>query len=136
MVESSSPQFVGQTAPILAPAKKEAPKQKKRGAHRAQYPTPAFYLFAFLLNLVSLLLGSLLYSQDFNEMVLLALTILGAIGVVISIYSLGVKPREANKRLRKILVAVTACYGFIIFAAVLTLIFLNPTAFSSLVGIS
>lgn len=95
---------------------KESVRKNSKRSHRAQFPTPGFYLFAFILNLVSLPLVGFLLWNNLTNITLLSLAFLSVLGVGISIYSGTLRPKESNKKARKILVASTAAYGFILLA--------------------
>lgn len=90
----------------------EREKRKKR-KHRATFPTPEFYLFAFLLNIAPLALSAWLISMNPLNIELVSLGVLSGIGVFISLFILKVKPTTATKKKRKILISVSAAYGFV-----------------------
>lgn len=106
-------------------------KQKSSRRHRAAYPTPGFYFFAFLLNMVALILDALFLNNNRASIVLLSFGIVALVGVLLSVYSVTVKPLEANKKIRKILCAFVAIYGFVVLAAIGATIILTPILFVS-----
>lgn len=96
-------------------SKHAAPKKRKgKRRHRAQYPTPEFYLFAFLLNLSAVGIASWLLIFNPVNIPLLATGLLGVVGLIISVYAIMLRPMESNKKLRKILIGLTAIYGFVL----------------------
>lgn len=106
-------------------------RSTKRRKHRASYPTPGFYLFGFLLNLLALLVGGAFFYLNPTSMVLLGFGIVAAVGVLIAIYSSSIRPKESNKKLRKILVGFVAAYGTIVIVAIGATILLSPGPFIS-----
>ena len=107
-------------------AKKETVPKSTRRSHRAQFPTPGFYLFSFLLNLASLpIVAVFIYGHQAN-ITLWTLAGLSALGVAISIYAVTLRPMESNKKARKILISAVAAYGFILLAVQGFNIIINP----------
>jgi len=98
----------------------------KRRSHRASYPTPGFYLFAFLLNLFAVLIGGMFYFLNNSSIQLMAFAAVAVMGVFLSIIALLIRPKEANKKLRKVLIGFIAAYGFVVLAAIGATILLTP----------
>jgi peptidoglycan/LPS O-acetylase OafA/YrhL len=107
-----------------------APKRSRsKRRHRSQYPTPEFYYFALLLNIGALVVAALLLPNNPTNIPLLATGLLGGLGLILSLYSIAIRPKESNRKQRKILVAVTLSYGFVLLVIHAINILSNPTAF-------
>lgn len=99
--------------------------------HRASYPTPGFYLFGFLLNLLALVIGGTFLFLNPTAMTLQVFGAVSLVGVLISIYSLSIRPKESNKKLRKVLVGFVAAYGTVVIGAIGAMFLLSPSTFLS-----
>lgn len=107
-----------------------APKHHRgKRRHRAQYPTPEFYYFAVLLNVAALVVAAFLLPNNPTNIPLLVTGLLGGLGLILSLYSLAIRPRESNRKQRKILVAVCLIYGFVLLVIHAVNILSNPGAF-------
>ncbi len=138
-IDNNSPRFTGE--PLETPrtlADLSRPKghstgvrksKNGRGKHRAQFPSPGFYLFSFLLNISAAVIITLLLVTNYN-IPLMALGLLGIIGMIVSIYSLTIRPKESNRKLRKILIVTSVIFGFVIILALAASILLNPSGFT------
>lgn len=107
-------------------ARNESVRKSTRSSHRAQFPTPGFYLFAFILNLISLPISGLLLSSDFSNVTLLTLAGLSVLALAVSIYSATLKPMASNKGTRKILVTLSVAFGFFLLVAIGFNVLMNP----------
>lgn len=113
-----------------SPRSHAAPKRRSgKRRHRSQYPTPEFYYFAVLLNIAALVVAALLLPNNPTNIPLLVTGLLGGLGLILSLYSLAIRPRESNRKQRKILVAVCLTYGFVLLVIHAINILSNPGAF-------
>lgn len=107
-----------------------APKRRSgKRRHRSQYPTPEFYYFAVLLNVAALVVAAFLLPNNPTNIPLLVTGLLGGLGLILSLYSLAIRPKESNRKQRKILVAVCLSYGFVLLIIHAVNILSNPGAF-------
>ncbi len=107
-----------------------------RRSHRATFPTPGFYLFSFFLNALAVTLSALLIAGDLSRgLVTISMALLALFGLVISIYASVLKPKESNRKTRKILVATTAVYGFAVLAAQLVNVLFNPSSLAAITNL-
>lgn len=104
---AEEPEVINET-----PVQEEAPATKRNRRHRASYPTPGFKAFGTLLNVLALLLGVFLITQSSSFQVMV-LGLLAALGLVIALYSLIIKPLATNVGRRKMLTTVVVVYGFL-----------------------
>ena len=100
-----------------------------RAAHRAQFPSPGFYLFSFLLNVTAGVVITVLLTGNYNNIPLMGLGLLGIIGLIVSLYSVTIRPRESNRKLRKVLIVVSVSFGFVLLVALAASILLQPMLF-------
>lgn len=98
--------------------------------HRAGYPTPAFYFFAFLLNLGALLLTAWMLKDNLLNLSLVVFAFLSGVGVGMTVFSTSIKPITANFGQRRKLVGVTVAYGFILVAVQVVYGVMNPAFFA------
>lgn len=107
---------------------REASKSTRR-SHRAQYPTPGFYLFGFVLNALAVAVAAIGLLGHFDNLTLVAFGLLSVLSFSIAIYTAMLKPMEANKQTRKILVAVSAGFGFVLLVVQGLNLLMNPGLF-------
>lgn len=119
--------FVGKVLAVVR--EREANKASQR-SHKARFPTPAFYFFGFVLNALAVAFGAIGLSGDSDNPTLIALVSLSILGLGIAIYSATLKPMEANKQKRKLLVAVSAGFGFVLLASQGLNLLMNPSLFA------
>jgi len=110
-------------------AREREVNKSTRSSHRAQFPTPGFYFFGFVLNALAVAVAVVGLSDHFDNLTLVALGVLSVLGFAIAIYSATLKPMEANKQTRKTLVAASAGFGFILLAVQGLNLLMNPGLF-------
>jgi len=110
--------------------KHEATLAKSRRQHRHGYPTPAFYLFAFVLNLAALLLTAFMLKDNLMNMALVMFAFLSGVGVGMTVFSTAIKPVSGNFEQRRRLVSTTVLYGFALVAIQIAYGVMNPAYFS------
>lgn len=113
---------------VTVAREREASKPARR-SHRAQYPTPGFYLFGFVLNSLAVAAAAVGLLSHFDNLTLVAFGFLSVLSFGVAIYASTLKPMEANKKTRKILVGASAGFGFILLVVQGLNLLMNPSIF-------
>jgi len=72
---------------------------------------------------------TVLLTGNYNNIPLMGLGLLGIIGLIVSLYSVTIRPRESNRKLRKVLIVVSVSFGFVLLVALAASILLQPMLF-------